>query len=223
MVGRPAISAVCGVDSSYRGMSAFLSIIGGLGLIIFAVWLLASLIKRKDRKKPLIGLGISIVLLIVAGIISPAPAPDGNGAVADPPEVEQPATEAPAEVPLVAEEIAYANKISEISFGLSKAFDEIGKATQNFELTDEWIFGISSHIAMIYAYTDEAYKIQAPPRFSEAHVMFLQAMDKYKESMDKLTYGIDNLDAVEIEKASALMVEGSELMTQVTKKFVEFQ
>lgn len=80
-------------------MSAFLSIVGGLGLIIFAVWLLANLIKRKEKRKSLIGLGISIVLLIIAGIISPAPAPDGNGAVADPPAVEQPTPETPEPTP----------------------------------------------------------------------------------------------------------------------------
>jgi hypothetical protein len=208
-------------------MNAFFGVMGTLSLFLCAVWLIVNLIKRKAKMRPITGMALGFAMIMIGAVIaSPDPA------VADPPEVEQlspetPETPEPAPEPETstetAAEIAYRLEITNISSELAKAFNGISKASQNYEMTNEWVFEMASHVGMVYAYIDEAYELQAPPKFSEVHTLYLQAMDKYKESMDKLTYGIDNLDAVEIEKANTLMAEGNEFMAEATRKMTELQ
>ncbi|MBS4007491.1 MAG: DUF4352 domain-containing protein [Clostridium sp.] len=76
-------------------MGAFLGAISIFAILICAVWLLVNLVKRRNKKKPLIWLGAGFVLFIVALAITPYPAPS-NRSVSEPKE-EQVHQEAKAE------------------------------------------------------------------------------------------------------------------------------
>lgn len=77
-------------------MGVFLGVISTFAILICTVWLLVNLVKRKDKKKPLIWLGAGFMLFIVALAMTPESATsNGNEIAAGPAAVEQP--EQPAE------------------------------------------------------------------------------------------------------------------------------
>ena len=53
-------------------MSTFLGLLSILGFFACLVWLIIRLFKRSGRKKPLMGLGVCVVLFIVAIVIPPS-------------------------------------------------------------------------------------------------------------------------------------------------------
>ena len=84
--------------------------------------------------------------------------------------------------------------------------------------TDEEIVKAAAHTVIIEQSYKDAKGLYAPPRFQKAHSLFLSSLEKYAQAMPLLRSGIDNLNAEEINQATALINEGADLTKQATKE-----
>jgi soluble cytochrome b562 len=117
-------------------------------------------------------------------------------------------------------EQAYIAKMVENSTGFGNAMTELGKMLGAFEPTDEWVIYTATWVAAIRMYADDAEKIKPPKKYEAAHDKYLQGTRKFKESMDWLVEGIDEVDVAKINKASALMEEGVKYVEQATTMII---
>jgi type IV secretory pathway VirB10-like protein len=231
-------------------MSAFFGVIGFLGFCVTLVILIIFLIKKKPIRMPLILLGVFFVFLVIGIAIpspeetasepdtrnietqTPEPEPEPELEPEPDPEPEPEPEPAPEPKPepkpeektttesSTLSEQAYIAKMVENSTGFGNAMTELGKMLGAFEPTDEWVIYTATWVAAIRMYADDAEKIKPPIKYEAAHDKYLQGTRKFKESMDWLVAGIDEVDVAKINKASALMEEGVKYVEQATAMII---
>jgi type IV secretory pathway VirB10-like protein len=231
-------------------MSAFFGVIGFLGFCVTLVILIIFLIKKKPIRMPLILLGVFFVFLVIGLAIpspeetasepdtrnietqTPEPEPEPELEPEPDPEPEPEPEPAPEPKPepkpeektttesSTLSEQAYIAKMVENSTGFGNAMTELGKMLGAFEPTDEWVIYTATWVAAIRMYADDAEKIKPPIKYEAAHDKYLQGTRKFKESMDWLVAGIDEVDVAKINKASALMEEGVKYVEQATAMII---
>lgn len=194
-----------------------------IGLVVFVISIIVLIkckIKNKGIAAAVILFGLMVFIVGVSSTSEEVIAPNSDVPVEQVNEEieEEEADEDPIKYKELLADQAYRAAISENALSIGEAMNNLGEASQRFELTDEWILEMAMQMAIINFYAEEARKIETPEKFKEPHNLYLQAMDKYTESMEKLSYGIDNIDSNIIELAGTLMDEGSELIKQAAEK-----
>ncbi len=125
--------------------------------------------------------------------------------------------------PIIDDETEYIDAVSNNSSMLGKAFNEISRLTGEPELTEDWINAMEVQIVNVRFHVNEARQLNPPYRFKKVHAVYLNAMDKYEESVDNLVEGIDETDPDKVNISGNLMVEGSAYVKQAVGMLDEIQ
>lgn len=132
---------------------------------------------------------------------------------------EEQREEEPEEVGLSAEALAYAAILEEQSRTMG---DSLNRAADLFEnpllFDDNWIISVATELAIWRITYDEARALTPPEEFGGVHDKWLQSLSSFDSAATNIANGIDNLDADEIDRGAAKMLEGAALLAEATQE-----
>jgi len=161
-----------------------------------------------------------VVVLLVIGFIIIGECSSTPGEPTSIPKVE--------ETPKIEETITvseqnYLTGITKINNTVNEAFIEFTNLIQNLQIgNDDWTTKVAIQLVTIQTAYEEVIKINPPNSLKEAHSKYVQAMSCYNDMTYLFAQGIDNNDSELIDKATQKMLEGNELIDEVTTAIDKF-
>jgi len=105
----------------------------------------------------------------------------------------------------------YAIEIQRKLQPMAEALTTLGELTQAAQIgNDSWTLQLAAQMAIIKRGHEEISTMEAiPAEMTDVHATMVSATTDLDQAMDHLATGLDNLNATEIEVATALMQSGN--------------
>lgn len=174
---------------------------------------------NKVLKWGLIIVGVIVVLIA----ISPTDSKKQETGV---PKIEQQESHSPLKT--VSEESQKIDEYSQKFISINTRTSEV--MFERAELMDRWLDWTASDVIKFAAtgitigdLYDEAVEIVPPPVFNSVHQKWVKAIKLNKQSVPLINKGIDNMDAGLLNEGNRLLLEGIDLLGEVTVEIEEIR